>query len=161
MPITSMTPNSVWRTTTTCPLPATCSVESAAVRTAGCWWSSIVGHCLAGPASGSRCRALMTPVGAEASLQIRSRRTARSNSSSSGARRQPVPAIESHAPHGTAGRVSITAVTDPADRSDLEAKAAAELAERETAYGLLQRGQQMLKTRHYAQAAVLLQRADR
>src|SRR5215208_4252272 len=63
--------------------------------------------------------------------------------------------------HLLAGRVSITGVTDPADRSDLEAKAAAELAERETAYGLLQRGQQMLKARHYAQAAVLLQRADR
>jgi len=52
-------------------------------------------------------------------------------------------------------------VTDPADRADLEAQAAAELAERETAYGLLQRGQKMLKGRHYAQAAVLLERADR
>ena len=59
-----------------------------------------------------------------------------------------------------AGRVSIRKVTEPADRADLEAQAAAELAERETAYGLLQRGQQMLKARHYAQAAVLLQRAD-
>jgi Flp pilus assembly protein TadD len=52
-------------------------------------------------------------------------------------------------------------VTDSADHSDLEAQAAAELAERETAYGLLQRGQAMLKARHYAQAAVLLERADR
>jgi Flp pilus assembly protein TadD len=52
-------------------------------------------------------------------------------------------------------------VTDEADREDLEAKAAAELAERETAYGLLQRGEAMLKRRHYAQAAVLLERADR
>ncbi len=52
-------------------------------------------------------------------------------------------------------------MTDPADRTDLEARAAAELAERETAYGLLQRGQAMLKRRHYPQAAVLLERADR
>ena len=66
-----------------------------------------------------------------------------------------------HQTQERAGRVSITPVTDPADRADLEAKAAAELAERETAYGLLQRGQKMLKARHYAQAAVLLERADR
>jgi tetratricopeptide (TPR) repeat protein len=52
-------------------------------------------------------------------------------------------------------------VTDQADSSDLEEQAAAELAERETAYGLLQRGQAMLKGRHYAQAAVLLERADK
>jgi Flp pilus assembly protein TadD len=52
-------------------------------------------------------------------------------------------------------------VTEDADREALEAKAAAELAERETAYGLLQRGNAMLKRRHYAQAAVLLERADR
>jgi Flp pilus assembly protein TadD len=52
-------------------------------------------------------------------------------------------------------------VTEDADREQLEAKAAAELAERETAYGLLQRGEAMLKRRHYAQAAVLLERADR
>lgn len=36
-----------------------------------------------------------------------------------------------------------------------------ELAERETAYGLLQRAQQLLKRRHHAQAAVLLERAAR
>jgi Flp pilus assembly protein TadD len=36
-----------------------------------------------------------------------------------------------------------------------------ELAERETAYGLLQRGQSLLKRRHHAQAAVLLERAAR
>jgi tetratricopeptide (TPR) repeat protein len=36
-----------------------------------------------------------------------------------------------------------------------------ELAERETAYGLLQRGQALLKRRHHAQAAVLLERAAR
>jgi tetratricopeptide (TPR) repeat protein len=66
-----------------------------------------------------------------------------------------------HQTQERAGRVSISPVTDPADRADLEAQAAAELAERETAYGLLQRGQQMLKGRHYAQAAVLLERASR
>ncbi len=37
----------------------------------------------------------------------------------------------------------------------------AELAERETAYGLLQRGQALLKRRHHAQAAVVLERAAR
>jgi Flp pilus assembly protein TadD len=37
----------------------------------------------------------------------------------------------------------------------------AELAERETAYGLLQRAQLLLKKRHHAQAAVLLERAAR
>jgi tetratricopeptide (TPR) repeat protein len=36
-----------------------------------------------------------------------------------------------------------------------------ELAERETAYGLLQRGKQLLTRRHHAQAAVLLERAAR
>ena len=36
-----------------------------------------------------------------------------------------------------------------------------ELAERETAYGLLQRAQGLLKRRHHAQAAVLLERAAR
>jgi Flp pilus assembly protein TadD len=35
------------------------------------------------------------------------------------------------------------------------------LAERETAYGLLQRGKQLLTKRHHAQAAVLLERAAR
>jgi Flp pilus assembly protein TadD len=34
-----------------------------------------------------------------------------------------------------------------------------ELAERESAYGLLQRGQALLKRRHHAQAAVVLERA--
>jgi tetratricopeptide (TPR) repeat protein len=37
----------------------------------------------------------------------------------------------------------------------------AELAERETAYGLFQRASALLKRRHHAQAAVLLERADR
>ncbi len=37
----------------------------------------------------------------------------------------------------------------------------AELAERETAYGLFQRAAALLKRRHHAQAAVLLERADR
>jgi tetratricopeptide (TPR) repeat protein len=52
-------------------------------------------------------------------------------------------------------------VSEPANHEDLERRALAELAERETAYGLLQRAQAMLKRRHYAQAAVLLERADR
>ena len=47
------------------------------------------------------------------------------------------------------------------ESADPERLALAELAERETAYGLLQRARQMLKRRHYAQAAVLLERADR
>ena len=33
--------------------------------------------------------------------------------------------------------------------------------ERETAYGLLQRGQALLRSRHHAQAAIVLERADR
>jgi tetratricopeptide (TPR) repeat protein len=37
----------------------------------------------------------------------------------------------------------------------------AELAERETAYGLFQRARLLLRRRHHAQAAVLLERADR
>ena len=37
----------------------------------------------------------------------------------------------------------------------------AELAERETAYGLLQRGHALLRRRHHAQAAVILERAAR
>jgi uncharacterized protein HemY len=38
---------------------------------------------------------------------------------------------------------------------------AAEAAERETAYELLQRGQSLLASRHHAQAAIVLERADR
>ncbi len=45
------------------------------------------------------------------------------------------------------------------DEADLERLT--ELAERETAYGLFQRGLALLKRRHHAQAAVLLERADR
>jgi Flp pilus assembly protein TadD len=50
----------------------------------------------------------------------------------------------------------------PADEQpeDLE-KILAELAERETAYGLLQRGKALMRRRHNAQAAVLLERARR
>jgi tetratricopeptide (TPR) repeat protein len=60
------------------------------------------------------------------------------------------------------GRVSIHVVTDEQrDSAEFERKTLAELAERETAYGLLQRAKAMLKRRHYAQAAVLLERADR
>lgn len=51
-------------------------------------------------------------------------------------------------------------MTDQADRGEVEARLA-ELVERETAYGLLQRAQGMLKRRHFAQAAVLLERANR
>ena len=47
------------------------------------------------------------------------------------------------------------------DHDELEDELAAELAERETAYGLLQRAKAMLKKRHHAQAAVLLERASR
>ena len=39
--------------------------------------------------------------------------------------------------------------------------AAADDPERETAYGLLQRGQALMKSRHHAQAAIVLQRAAR
>lgn len=46
------------------------------------------------------------------------------------------------------------------DNTEIEFRLA-ELVERETAYGLLQRAQAMLKRRHFAQAAVLLERADR
>ncbi len=52
--------------------------------------------------------------------------------------------------------VSKLARMDPEDQERLEA-----LAERETAYGLFQRAGALLKRRHYAQAAVLLERADR
>ena len=47
------------------------------------------------------------------------------------------------------------------DRADAEQRVLAELVERETAYGLLQRAKALLKRRHFAQAAVLLGRADR
>lgn len=50
---------------------------------------------------------------------------------------------------------------DRQETADLEQKAMAELLERETAYGLLQRAKALLKRRHFAQAAVLLGRADR
>jgi tetratricopeptide (TPR) repeat protein len=36
-----------------------------------------------------------------------------------------------------------------------------DLAERETAYALFQRGHALLERRHYAQAAIVLERADR
>ncbi len=43
---------------------------------------------------------------------------------------------------------------DPTDEGVLES-----LAERETAYSLLQRGQALMRRRHFAQAAVVLERA--
>jgi Flp pilus assembly protein TadD len=46
------------------------------------------------------------------------------------------------------------------DGPEIEANLA-ELAERETAYGLLQRATALMKRRHHAQAAVLLERAAR
>ena len=49
---------------------------------------------------------------------------------------------------------------DEPARTDDDARLA-ELAERETAYGLLQRGQALLRRRHHAQAAVILERASR
>jgi Flp pilus assembly protein TadD len=52
--------------------------------------------------------------------------------------------------------VSALADMDPQDQERLD-----ELAERETAYGLFQRASALLKRRHHAQAAVLLERADR
>jgi Flp pilus assembly protein TadD len=49
-----------------------------------------------------------------------------------------------------------------ADRAATEDQAAlAHLTERETAYGLFQRGQGLLRRRHHAQAAVVLERAAR
>jgi Tetratricopeptide repeat. len=42
-----------------------------------------------------------------------------------------------------------------------DAERLADLAERETAYGLFQRARALLRRRHHAQAAVLLERADR
>jgi tetratricopeptide (TPR) repeat protein len=42
-----------------------------------------------------------------------------------------------------------------------DAERLAELAERESAYGLFQRAIALLRRRHHAQAAVLLERADR
>ena len=52
----------------------------------------------------------------------------------------------------------MTSEGDPGSSDELAQKLS-ELAERETAYGLLQRGQALLKRRHHAQAAVLLERA--
>ena len=44
---------------------------------------------------------------------------------------------------------------DPADREEL----AEDETERESAYNLLQRGQALMKSRHHAQAAIVLERA--
>jgi len=54
------------------------------------------------------------------------------------------------------GAVSAFSWMDPEDQERL-----AELAERETAYGLFQRAGALMKRRHHAQAAILLERADR
>ena len=50
---------------------------------------------------------------------------------------------------------------DARDDGRLDDELLAELAERETAYGLFQRAGAFLRRRHHAQAAVLLERADR
>ncbi len=53
---------------------------------------------------------------------------------------------------------------DPRDHGrdrPAEERAVAHLMERETAYGLLQRGRALMSRRHFAQAAVLLERAAR
>ena len=49
---------------------------------------------------------------------------------------------------------------DTSGASDPEQAALDELAERETAYGLLQRGKALMSRRHFAQAAVVLERAS-
>lgn len=49
---------------------------------------------------------------------------------------------------------------DQAHDDEIQARLG-ELAERETAYGLFQRGRALLKGRHHAQAAVILERAAR
>ena len=54
------------------------------------------------------------------------------------------------------GRVVTSVVMEQEDAERL-----AELAERESAYGLFQRAIALLRRRHHAQAAVLLERADR
>ncbi len=53
----------------------------------------------------------------------------------------------------------MTAHPDPEDED--EGAALADLLERETAYGLLQRARLLQRRRHHAQAAVLLERAQR
>ena len=55
-----------------------------------------------------------------------------------------------------ASSVAALAGMNPEERERLD-----ELAERESAYGLFQRATALLKRRHHAQAAVLLERADR
>jgi len=64
---------------------------------------------------------------------------------------------ESEAPGGVPDDGSGHAPSGAAD----EERAVAELLERETAYGLLQRGKALMSRRHFAQAAVLLERAAR
>jgi tetratricopeptide (TPR) repeat protein len=54
------------------------------------------------------------------------------------------------------GRVVTQVVMNQEDAERL-----ADLAERETAYGLFQRARALLRSRHHAQAALLLERADR
>jgi Flp pilus assembly protein TadD len=49
---------------------------------------------------------------------------------------------------------------DSSGASDPEQAALHDLAERETAYGLLQRGKALMSRRHFAQAAVVLERAS-
>ena len=57
--------------------------------------------------------------------------------------------------------VSQSSATPDPREPEAEDPAFRELAERDSAYGLLQRGQALLKRRHHAQAAVVLERASR
>jgi Flp pilus assembly protein TadD len=56
-------------------------------------------------------------------------------------------------------RVSHSSANPDPRESEAEDAAFGELVERESAYGLLQRGHALLKRRHHAQAAVVLERA--
>ncbi len=59
--------------------------------------------------------------------------------------------------HGPRFRATIGAWTRSGRRADTESGG----DDRETAYDLLQRGQALLERRHFAQAAIVLERADR
>ncbi len=59
------------------------------------------------------------------------------------------------------GRAAGEGSTDQGPGVSADQAALQRLAERETAYGLFQRGQGLLRRRHHAQAAVVLERAAR
>jgi tetratricopeptide (TPR) repeat protein len=60
----------------------------------------------------------------------------------------PDPSLDPHNPE-----------TGPGGEPEPEQSALAELLQRESAYGLLQRGQALMSRRHFAQAVVVLERA--